>query len=115
MKELNLPFLPAGTEGLAGYEYLLRMRVDRLKAKAVKDLEEELVTLKAVRAELAAKTPESLWLTDLDAFSVAFDKFQAVRETGRASESMDATKTKVKAKTKTIMKTKAPVKTKTSA
>ena len=115
MKALSLPLLPAGSEGLAGYEYLLRMRVDRLKAKAVKDLEEELVTLKAIRAELAAKTPESLWLTDLEVFSAAFEKFQAVREIGRVSESSGASTSKTKTKVKAPVKTKAPTKTKAAA
>ena len=71
---------------LADFEYVLKLRIDRLKAKAVLDLEAELESLKEVRATLAAKSPESLWLTDLDAFSVAYEKFHAVREATRVSE-----------------------------
>ena len=71
---------------LSDFEYLLRMRVDRLKAKAVSDLEEELATLKAARAALASKSPESLWLTDLDAFSAVYDTFMKVRASLRAAE-----------------------------
>jgi len=85
MKDLGLPLLsdPAA-EDLRGYEYLLRMRVDRLKAKAVLELETELATVKELRAELAAKTPEILWLTDLNVFSEAYDVFAAARLTARS-------------------------------
>lgn len=83
---------------LASFEYLLRMRIDRLKAAAVIELEKELATLKEARAALAAKSPESLWLTDLGVFEEAFEKFQAVREAGRVSEPVKAKKVKVKVK-----------------
>jgi len=83
---LGLPplSLPSGSAAdLRAYEYLLRMRVDRLKAKAVVELEEELAQVRAGRDALAAKRPEDLWLVDLDVFSDAYDVFAAARLAGR--------------------------------
>jgi DNA topoisomerase-2 len=75
---LSLPTVRDGTtepDNLRAYEYLLRMRVDRLKAKAVAELEEELAATQRVRAALAAKSPEQLWLDDLDLFEAEYVKF----------------------------------------
>ena len=97
--------LPDEPDNLRAYEYLLRMRVDRLKAAAVTELEGELAALQAVREELATKTAEMLWLADLETFSAAYDVFQAGREASRASASAEA----VGAKTKTGGGAKAKV------
>jgi DNA topoisomerase-2 len=89
LMDLGLPRLsskPESEPSLSDFEYVLKLRIDRLKAKAVLDLQAELENLKLVRETLAAKSPESLWLTDLDAFSVAYEKFHAVREATRVSE-----------------------------
>ncbi len=78
MRALGLPALSGG-EGLKGYEYLLRMRIDRLKAAAVAELEAEHANLMRVRAALEATTAEQLWLADLDAFSAAWTSYSAER------------------------------------
>jgi hypothetical protein len=80
---LGLPALSLG-EGLRGFEYLLRMRVDRLKAAAVIELQTELVGVRATRATLEAKSPEMLWLEDLDGFSAAYEVFVAARAAAKA-------------------------------
>lgn len=90
LKGLGLPALSGDAEDLRGYEYLLRMRVDRLKAKAVAELEEELAGVRAARAELAGKTPEALWLADLDAFSESYERFSAARAEGRAEAAAES-------------------------
>jgi DNA topoisomerase-2 len=102
---LYLPPLSGG-DGLKGYEYLLRMRVDRLKAKAVAELESDLAAVRVTRDTLAALSPQKLWLNDLDVFSDAFAVFKAAREAV-----MDASKTsdKLVKKTKSV---KAKAKTK---
>jgi len=107
LQGLDLPPLSGG-EGLKGFEYLLRMRVDRLKAKAVAELEEELAAVRVVRDTLAAMTPEQLWLNDLELFSEAFARFKAVREAA-----MDASKVPVKVKA--VKVAKAPKATKGKA
>ena len=101
MQKLGLPLLSAsaGAEDLRGYEYLLRMRVDRLKAKAVLELEAELAAVKAQRDELAAKSAEDLWLADLDVFGVAYETFGAARLAARSQVGVVVKKT-VKAKVK---------------
>lgn len=86
--------LPEEPDNLRAYEYLLRMRVDRLKAAAVLELEGELAALQEQRDELAAKSAETLWLADLETFSAAYDVFQAGRESARASVSSTAIKAK---------------------
>jgi len=88
MMDLGLPRLSkAGdTPSLADFEYVLKLRIDRLKAKAVLDLQAELELLKGQRSTLDAKSPETLWITDLNMFSVAYDKFQGAREAARVSE-----------------------------
>jgi DNA topoisomerase-2 len=83
---LGLPRQSTGEPSLADFEYVLKLRIDRLKAKAVLDLEAELELLKGQRATLNAKSPETLWITDLNMFSVAYDKFHGAREASRASE-----------------------------
>ena len=86
LKGLDLPplSLPADANDLRAYEYLLRMRVDRLKAKAVAELEAELAAVRLTRDALAAKTPEDLWLADLDVFSEAYEVFGAARLAAKA-------------------------------
>jgi len=84
MQELGLPLLsdPEATD-LRGYEYLLRMRVDRLKARAVLELETELAAVKEQRDALAAKSAEDLWLADLNVFEEVYTAFAAARAEAR--------------------------------
>ena len=74
LRALGLPALSA-EDGLKGYEYLLRMRVDRLKAAAVAELEREVAETQRRHDALAAMTPESLWSTDLDEFDAAWTDY----------------------------------------
>jgi len=75
LRALGLPALSSGEDGLKGYEYLLRMRVDRLKAAAVAELEREVDETQRRHDALAAMTPESLWSTDLDEFDTAWTDY----------------------------------------
>jgi DNA topoisomerase II len=109
LKGLGLPPLSAPEDGdsLKAFEYLLRMRVDRLKAKAVTELEAELATVLAARDVLAAKTPESLWLADLDVFSEAYAVFRAAKAAARAQTGAESKGTGIK---KVVRKAKAAAK-----
>ena len=111
LQGLDLPALSGG-EGLKGYEYLLRMRVDRLKAKAVAELEEELAAVRVVRDTLATMTPEQLWLNDLELFSEAFVRFKAVREAAMDASKVPVKAVKAKAAAAKATKTKAKTATK---
>ena len=104
---LGLPPLsltPGSSADLRGYEYLLRMRVDRLKAKAVLELEEELAQVRVARDTLAAKRPEDLWLVDLDVFSEAYDVFAAARLAARSQVGSAKPVTKKAVAKKTVAK-----------
>jgi len=79
LQQLDLPPLSKG-EGLDGYEYLLRMRIDRLKASAVLTLEEEIVNLEEDIRVLESTTAENLWLKDLDEFMAAWSPYTAMRQ-----------------------------------
>jgi len=78
LKGLKLPPLSDG-EGLKGYEYLLRMRIDRLKASSVAELAKEVADMTAERDRLAATPPETIWSLELDAFSTAWETYSKER------------------------------------
>jgi DNA topoisomerase-2 len=108
---LGLPALSEGA-GLRGYEYLLKMRIDRIKASAVAELTAEVATAKAARDELEATSPEKLWERDLDEFSTAWNAYSAWRDAltaETAAESAAAGAKKVKKATKAVAGTKAVV------
>ena len=75
---LKLPPLSDG-EGLKGYEYLLRMRIDRLKASSVAELAKEVADITAERDRLAATAPETIWSSELDAFAAAWETYAKER------------------------------------
>jgi DNA topoisomerase-2 len=92
LRGLGLPPLSDSGEdaGLKGYEYLLKMRIDRLKAAAVAELEREVAEAKSARDVLFGTSPEALWLKDLDEFEAAWTTYVGWRTTAyttAASES----------------------------
>ena len=93
MEALGLPKLSEG-EGLKGYEYLLRMRVDRLKASAVAELAAEVLAVKGKRDTLEATSIETLWLTDLDTFESAWKDYIAWRNATYVSAAKESVKAK---------------------
>jgi DNA topoisomerase II len=91
LRALDLPPLSNG-DGLKGYEYLLRMRIDRLKAAAVAELEAEHANLVRIRGHLEATTAEQLWSSDLDEFSAAWTSYSTERATAYDLSAAAATK-----------------------
>jgi DNA topoisomerase II len=79
LQQLELPMLSKG-EGLDGYEYLLRMRIDRLKASAVITLEGEIAGVEEEISVLEATSAEKLWLLDLDEFMAAWTPYTEWRQ-----------------------------------
>ena len=100
LKGLKLPPLSDG-DALKGYEYLLRMRIDRLKASSVAELAKEVADMTAERDRLAATPPETIWSLELDAFSAAWETYSKERT---ATYTVAAT---VPVKKKRTMKPKA--------
>jgi DNA topoisomerase-2 len=70
---------PSEPASIKAYEYLLRMRLDRLKATAVADLEKEMIALEERIASLRAMKPDTMWLADLDEFEAAWTAYANAR------------------------------------
>jgi DNA topoisomerase-2 len=77
IKALSLPPLsaPDSADELKAYEYLLRIRIDRIKASAVEELRKQVAEANTERDTLASKSAEMLWLADLDKFAEAYSAF----------------------------------------
>jgi DNA topoisomerase-2 len=80
LQQLDLPALSGSANSLDGYEYLLRMRIDRLKAAAVLTLEAEIASVEDEILLLEAMTPENLWIADLDEFMAAWTPYTEWRQ-----------------------------------
>ena len=103
LKELGLPALSQldAPDSVDGYEYLLRMRIDRVKATAVEDLMKQVADKTAIHDNLAAKRPADLWLQDLDEFETAWNKYTSSR-----TAEMESAPPKEAAKKKMIKRSK---------
>ena len=77
------------------------MRVDRLKAAAVAELEKDVADAKDKRTHLAATSPETLWLTDLDGFVDAWEQYVSWRNATYVSAAVGVVQKK-----KTVRKAK---------
>ena len=77
LKKLALPPLSSieTPDDLKAYEYLLRIRIDRIKASAVGELRELVAKALVERDLLASKSAENLWLTDLGAFTTVYNTY----------------------------------------
>jgi hypothetical protein len=105
MKAHGLPALSgsAGSDSVDSYEYLLRLRMDRVKATAVQDAEAAVTSARAAVAELSETTASKLWLNDLGDFETALElqaKKRADASTGTVRKVYVAAK-KPKAKAST--------------
>jgi DNA topoisomerase-2 len=81
-----LPALSAGAAGSVDcYEYLLRLRMDRVKASAITDAERYACEARAAVEELENTTAGQLWLKDLGELETAFIKQGEVRAAAMAS------------------------------
>jgi len=78
LKQLLLPPRSdrSNPDSLGAYEYLLRMRVDRIKKKAVQEAEEEVIEVKRKLAELEAMSAKKIWTLELDQFVEAWNGTQ---------------------------------------
>jgi DNA topoisomerase-2 len=92
LRSLALPPLSdaSADAGLKGYEYLLRMRIDRIKAAALAELEAEIAAVRAAKAALEATTPQALWLTDLAEFETAWTSYTVSRAATAVASAVEA-------------------------
>ena len=82
------------------YDYLLRLRMDRVKASAVEEHKRAVVAAQAALAALEATTAGAMWLSDLAEFEGAWKKMRAEREAaleGKAKPKFVKLKSKAKA------------------
>jgi DNA topoisomerase-2 len=61
------------------YDYVLRMRMDRVKQSAVVDLDGQLDEKRTEKERLEAESGSSMWLADLEAFRLAWVQYSAER------------------------------------
>ena len=91
-------------DSIESYDYVLRMRIDRVKASAVAALEAEAAEKRAQILEIEGKTAARMWMDDLADFEVAWRRMCLARSEASADTSGSATgltKIKVKVKAKT--------------
>ena len=82
MKKHLLPALskPDCADSVDGYEYLLRMRMDRVKASAVVEQEAALEAARAAIKLLEGTPVENLWLSDIEEFLATWLSLKKARE-----------------------------------
>ena len=91
LKDLGVPALSGAVDDLKGYEYLLRMRIDRLKAASVAELEREVTVSREKHAALTGTSCQALWLADLDAFATTWETYADERTTIYAAAAAEST------------------------
>ena len=82
LKSENLPAIDDLTkpDSVDSYEYLLKMRMDRVKASAVEDARKHVESSKVVLELLRATSAENLWIRDIDSLEQTWLNLQATRE-----------------------------------
>ena len=82
LKAEKLPALDdeSQPESVDSYEYLLRMRMDRVKASAVEDARRHVDATQATLNLLQNTSAENLWLRDLEAFEKSWAALRDSRE-----------------------------------
>jgi hypothetical protein len=83
---------PDDPTSVDAYDYLLRLRMDRVKASAVADAEKAVIAARMAYEALRDTTATALWLNDLDEVEQAWDVMIQCRQT--ASSSIGAPKKK---------------------
>jgi DNA topoisomerase-2 len=85
MKKHDLPAISALSgnkinDDVDAYDYLLRLRIDRVKASAIVDAENALMKAQELLAALEKTTASEMWLSDLDEFVKAWLHMKEERE-----------------------------------
>ena len=85
LKSEKLPALDAmdQPDDINSYEYLLRMRMDRVKASAVEDARNHVEAAKVALELLRGTSAENMWIRDLDVFEKSWVALQDTRDAAR--------------------------------
>lgn len=102
MKSCNIPPLscPEKPDHYDSYDYVLRMRIDRLKQSAITELDHQIEEKQDEIEHLESQTASSLWLSDLEEFKEAWINYSASRELEPCMKSADGTDKKAPRKRK---------------
>jgi DNA topoisomerase-2 len=86
LKAEKLPALDSmeKPDSVDSYEYLLKMRMDRVKASAVEEARKHVEAAKVALELLKATSAENLWLRDLDVFEKSWAALQVTREAAKS-------------------------------
>ncbi|NBO60548.1 MAG: hypothetical protein EBU82_06195 [Flavobacteriia bacterium] len=76
---------PDKPEDIDSYDYLLRLRMDRVKASAVEDAQKAVMAARMAYETLRDTTASALWLSDLDEFEEAWTTMEANRSAAMSS------------------------------
>ena len=81
LKTVGIPPLtkPDTPDSIDSYEFVLKMRIDRVKASAVEALDKEIDTLRGRRAAYERDTPAAMWLSDLGEFETVWKRCLEIR------------------------------------
>jgi DNA topoisomerase-2 len=77
LKACGIPALsdPSAVDSVDGYEYVLRLRIDRVKQSAIDELNKQVDDRKVAKEALEKQTPSAMWLSDLEDFEIAWSKY----------------------------------------
>lgn len=94
MYEHNLPALDneEDPDHIDSYEYLLRLRIDRVKAAAIQDAQKAVLAARMAYETLRDTTACALWLKDLQTFETAWEKMMIVRQAAMSTGGSKAKK-----------------------
>jgi DNA topoisomerase-2 len=81
LQKIGIPALSDLTkaDSVDGYDFVLRMRIDRVKASAIAEADAQVATKRGEIAALEATTPAAMWLSDLAAFEKAWLAYKTAR------------------------------------
>jgi DNA topoisomerase-2 len=81
LKKCNIPALsnPAAPDEYDSYEYVVRMRIDRVKQSAVVELDRQITDKQDEIERLEGETASSLWLSDLEEFEDSWKAYTEAR------------------------------------
>jgi DNA topoisomerase-2 len=86
---------PKKTEGEGGYDYLLRMQVRTFTADKIKQLNNDIMSLKEKLDKLKSKSEKDIWLEELEQFENGYEKWlQEIEQEEAVAKKRRATKTK---------------------
>jgi DNA topoisomerase-2 len=106
LKTCGIPPLsdPANPDKVDSYEFVLRLRIDRVKASAIAELEKDALLKRAEMELLEKATPATMWLSDLADFRTAWSAYKEDRIATMAVGGETATASGLKKKRVVIKK-----------